>query len=354
MGKIRRMFPGGNTSQGFSSLHDNIIGLNRNALYILKGMPGGGKSSLMKEIGKRALEEDFSVEYHHCPSDPSSIDGIVINELGIGIIDGTPPHAMDPVYPGLGDKIVNLAVYIDSSKIAGHKDEIAKAKTNNKKAYRRVFNYFKAARLVYDEIEEAHKEYVDFNKVNNMSKEYLDEIFSREIVEGRNYKFKTRYMFSNAYTPQGYFDYTETIIDGVKHRYYLDGEIGTGKSTFLKRVVERANMENFHIEIYHNPFIPEKIESLLIHELDLIISSNDKIKKGPHNTIDFNQFFDKSKIDNQEEYIIFEKLIEKGTESLNMAKDNHFIQETIYKKSINYKGIDEEKERIWEEIKSYF
>src|SRR5699024_5665927 len=70
MVKIRRMFPGGNTSHGFYHLHDNIIGLDRNKLYILKGMPGGGKSSLMKEIGKRALEEGFTLEYHHCPSDP--------------------------------------------------------------------------------------------------------------------------------------------------------------------------------------------------------------------------------------------------------------------------------------------
>lgn len=55
-------------------------------------MPGGGKSSLMKDIGRRALDEGFTLEYHHCPSDPNSIDGIVINELGVAIVDGTPPH----------------------------------------------------------------------------------------------------------------------------------------------------------------------------------------------------------------------------------------------------------------------
>ena len=92
MSKIRRMFPGGNTSLGFYSLHDNIIGSDRNMLYILKGMPGGGKSSLMKDIGKKALGEGFDVEYHHCPSDPESIDGIMIDKLKVAIVDGTPPH----------------------------------------------------------------------------------------------------------------------------------------------------------------------------------------------------------------------------------------------------------------------
>ena len=56
MANVRRIFPGGNTAEGFYSFHDNIIGPNRNMLYILKGMPGGGKSSMMKEIGKRAYE----------------------------------------------------------------------------------------------------------------------------------------------------------------------------------------------------------------------------------------------------------------------------------------------------------
>ena len=42
MAKIRRIFPGGNTSQGFFSLHNNIPGENRKQLYILKGMPGEG------------------------------------------------------------------------------------------------------------------------------------------------------------------------------------------------------------------------------------------------------------------------------------------------------------------------
>lgn len=59
MSKIRRMFPGGNTSQGFYSFHDNIIGLDRNKLYILKGMPGGGKSSLMNNIAKRMMGKGF-------------------------------------------------------------------------------------------------------------------------------------------------------------------------------------------------------------------------------------------------------------------------------------------------------
>src|SRR5699024_10628165 len=89
-------------------------------------------------------------------------------------------------------------------------------------------------------------------------------------------------LFSNAYTPKGYFDYTESIIEDVKNKYYLKGDLGTGKSKFMERAINKANIEDFHLEIYYDPFVPDKIESLLIHELDLIISSNQKVKVGDY------------------------------------------------------------------------
>jgi len=92
-GKIRRVFPGGNTSKGFYSYYDNIINKDANRIFILKGGPGTGKSSLMKKIGQILLDKGYDVEYHHCSSDNNSVDGIVIPKLKVGLIDGTAPHA---------------------------------------------------------------------------------------------------------------------------------------------------------------------------------------------------------------------------------------------------------------------
>ena len=53
--KIRRMFPGGNTSEGFYSYFDNILGRDANRLYILKGGPGTGKSTIMRKFAEKAI-----------------------------------------------------------------------------------------------------------------------------------------------------------------------------------------------------------------------------------------------------------------------------------------------------------
>ncbi|MEW8972691.1 MAG: hypothetical protein AB2375_00730 [Tissierellaceae bacterium] len=353
MAKIRRMFPGGNTSQGFFSFHDNIIGKDRNMLYILKGMPGGGKSSMMREIGERALNSGYDIEYHHCPSDPDSIDGIVINGLGIGIIDGTPPHAVDPIYPGLIDKIVDLARFIDREELKKYREQIIEAKANNKQAYRKAFNYFKGAKCIYDEIETSNSSHVDVMKVNREIRDIIEEIFKeeKEILSDRG--FKLRHLFSNAYTPDGYVDYTEFILSDISNRYYIQGDIGTGKSKIFNRILEEVKLRDYHAEIYYNSMMPDRIESILIFEIDTIISANRAIEKFPHISINLNDYFDTSYID-EKDYRIYETLIERGIEGLKGAKKNHLALERAYKQTVDYESISDIREEIWKEIKTYF
>lgn len=349
MANVRRMFPGGNTSKGFYSLHDNIMGTDKNMLYIMKGMPGGGKSSMMREIGKRATEKDYTVEYHHCPSDPTSIDGVVIIELNVGIIDGTPPHGVDPTYPGLSESIVDLGQFIDTDVIKLYKENITKAKFNNKQAYRKAFNYFKSAKIIHDEISETNRQNVDFYNVNRKSKEVIDMIYNEKLAIIGPKPFKIRHLFSTAYTPIGFVDYTSTILKDVKNKYYITGEIGTGKSTFLNRITEEAKIRNYHLELYYDAMFPDKLESVIIFELDTVISCNHTTMKYDHKLIDLNEFINLDTI-NQSDKEMYIDLIDKGIKSLYGAKENHFILENCYKKAVDYDGVNRVKEQVWNEI----
>lgn len=99
-GKVKKAFPGGNTSQGSYSFFDYIIPENVKRVFCLKGGPGVGKSSLMKKIYKEFLHRGYDIDLYHCPSDPSSLDGLVIKKLGVVLMDATAPHTMDPKLPG--------------------------------------------------------------------------------------------------------------------------------------------------------------------------------------------------------------------------------------------------------------
>lgn len=352
MGKIRRIFPAGNTSQGFLSLHSNIISDDRNKLYIFKGMPGGGKSSMMKDIAQKMINKGYSIEYHHCPSDPDSVDAIVIEELKICLLDGTPPHSMDPAYPGMTDKVVDLAQFIDETKMEGKKEIISKAKANNKISYQKAFSYFKAARIIYYQIADDNRRMLDMKGINGESRDLIEKVFSKKEIPVDSNGFKERYLFSTAYTPSGFMDYTKTILEWVPDLYYINGDIGTGKDILLNRMLEEAKIRDFTVEVYLNSFIPDMIESLYIKELDTIITADKNGESLAQSKIDLNKYFDNSNT-NKEDYDLFESLVNKGIKSLGGAKENHFILEKSYGSAINYKEIDRIREEIYKEILSY-
>ena len=90
-------FLGANTPTGFRSLYDQFIDPETDrALYIIKGGPGCGKSTFMKQIARCILNAGHSVECIRCSGDPDSLDGILIPELKIAYVDGTAPHAAAP------------------------------------------------------------------------------------------------------------------------------------------------------------------------------------------------------------------------------------------------------------------
>ena len=111
-GKIRHIYPGGNTPEGFFSYYSYIMGQQEaNRIICLKGGPGVGKSTFMRKIGEHFVEKGEDVDFLWCSSDPGSLDGIVLKKRRIAMIDATSPHIVDPVNPGAVDSIVHLGEF---------------------------------------------------------------------------------------------------------------------------------------------------------------------------------------------------------------------------------------------------
>ena len=89
----RKYFAASNSAEGFKSYYANVFDKNDfSKIYVIKGGPGTGKSSFMREIASRADEKGFSAILIYCSSDPASLDGVILPELKIAVLDGTPPH----------------------------------------------------------------------------------------------------------------------------------------------------------------------------------------------------------------------------------------------------------------------
>ena len=90
-------FLGANSPSGFYSLYSELLPPETaRAIYILKGGPGCGKSTLMRKIGARMEQEGLETEYILCSGDPDSLDAVILPQKAVAVVDGTAPHGVVP------------------------------------------------------------------------------------------------------------------------------------------------------------------------------------------------------------------------------------------------------------------
>lgn len=91
-------FLGANAPTGFYSLYSELIRPETaRAIYILKGGPGCGKSTLMRRVAARMEGEGQETEYILCSGDPDSLDALLLPQLNVALVDGTAPHGIAPL-----------------------------------------------------------------------------------------------------------------------------------------------------------------------------------------------------------------------------------------------------------------
>ena len=233
-GKIRHLFPGGNTSLGFFSYYSNIISQEEaNRIFVIKGGPGVGKSTFMKRISEKMLEKGYDVEYLHCSSDNNSLDGIKVPALQIAFIDGTSPHIVDPKSPGAVDEILNFGDFWNEDGIRSHKDEIIKTNKEISYIFSRAYKYIKAAATVYEASGAIYAEATDSSKTNQLTARLLSFLFDETASPSED--GKQRSLFASALTPNGYCNYLDSVLTTEKV-YEFKGGIGTGEDKILEKI----------------------------------------------------------------------------------------------------------------------
>ena len=117
-------FIGLNTSEGFKWCRDGFPDeLELKRTYIIKGAPGTGKSTIMKNVSERFENDGIPVVRFLCSSDPDSLDAVLIGDKVL-IIDGTFPHLKDAGYPGALSELVCLGNFWNRDKLISNSAEI--------------------------------------------------------------------------------------------------------------------------------------------------------------------------------------------------------------------------------------
>lgn len=349
-GNIKRYFPGGNTPDGYFSFFDTAIPwAASNKIFILKGGPGVGKSTIMKKLAKNLVDKELNLDLLHCSADSKSLDGIILVDHNIAVLDGMAPHILDPKFPGCIDEIVNLGEYWDEEGIRKSKDKIMDVQSRISSCYSRGYSYLKAAQTIMANIEKVYLKAVDLHQVDLITEDINKAVFKD--LEPKK-KARVRKLFASAITPDGNVDFLESLFKDMRQKYIITGSPGTYKSTLLKRVLDYAINKGLDIEAFYCPMNYEKIEHIIIKDLQVGFITSVK----PHilNTenigkddiiIDMNNTIATSKLAGYEEVLkqdnnTYWGLLEGATDSFRSITKLHDELELYYVHNMDFKKVD--------------
>lgn len=328
-------FIGANTERGFVSsfdfsVHENDFG----RLFILKGGPGTGKSTLMKKFAERCGEEPV---YYYCSSDPASLDGAIVSRSGVkyAICDGTAPHVAEMNYPGASSEIINLGKYWNSAAIVPHRDEIVSLSSKKSHCFSAAYTYLKSAAEVQRSLDAVAAKACDFEK--------MDAAVSRLISKYKIKKGSASSVYTEAFSMRGCIAF-DTFFRKAKTVYYVNDSFGI-RGLFLSCLDRRLAEGKCEYTRIVSPVNTSVISGIYIDSAGVFITHNsfDEIPcEGK--VINTKRFQSAAACEYKNRYSFAVKchnaLLSGASEYLSEACTYHFELEKIYVKAMNFRRID--------------
>ncbi len=341
-GKIR-YFLGANSPQGFYSLYDQLIDpAQARAIYILKGGPGCGKSSLMGRVAHCAEEAGERVEYIHCSGDPDSLDAILLPACKTALVDGTAPHVAEPVYPGVVESYVNLGDCYDKVGLNGVRQEIMGCMVGYKECYKRAYRCLGAAA----EIAEDMRAILTTQALEEKAAKRARGILSREVRTEGSGSGQAVQRFLGAVTHQGLVRFYDTAEALCKRIYVLEDSYGLAH-LLLTHLLSGAAAAGHDVIACPSPMAPDRLEHLLIPGLSLaFLSASPALPYGkrPARRIHIDAMVDPDLARRNKARLRFSRkvssaLIDEAVSSLAQAKAMHDELEALYNPHVDFDRV---------------
>ncbi len=317
-------FLGSNSPKGFFSKMDIFSENLPNdwKCNVIKGGPGCGKSTYMQKIADEIIDMGFEIEYIHCPSDPSSLDAIICNDLNLCYVDGTAPHVIDPIYPGISGKIIDLGLQRKANKSS--KNKIKNFDNKSKDLRSRSQKYLISFRsILSNSIEKSIKE-INVKNIKKLTSKIKNKFFKKEL--SKNPKRSTRLISSMG--PKGLLFFNQNFEN--YEVYQIEDDLNLETDILFKNLLNDSNSKGYDAIVCINPLaFNEKIESLIFPEINFAIFAKNRwqsfFKLNKYDKI----FESESKLIKDDIYLL-DSLIEKSKISLMNANNYHAKVEKEY------------------------
>lgn len=331
---------GANTPNGFYSLYDKYL-REDDRLYIIKGSPGCGKSTFMKNLAKRMAGVVSEIELIHCSGDPDSLDGVYFPELHIAYVDGTSPHVIEPQYAGVRENYINFGESLDMDALWENVEAVKSVNRKYKQEYQNAYTAFFAAsasmsgvldELITDDVKEAViKKAVRFGKKE---------------IKKRKDEGSVKERFTDAVTCKGWVHRYDTIAALSDKIYLIDTNMGLNY-LFTETLAKIAIENNWDVILCRDAFCPEKISHIILPQAGIaVVSRYGKVFPDWNaRTIRLDSIPSASSVKAHRDCIrsrrkIWDELVKDGIGHLKQAKAYHDELEMLYRPHADFRLTD--------------
>lgn len=351
--KALRTFLAANSADGFVSLFSPVTTLYDTT--VIKGGPGTGKSSLMRQVAQQLEAEVPFTEYIFCSSDSDSLDGICFPSLSSFVCDGTEPHTVEPMYPGAKDAILNLSPYWDEKKLRCNRNEIVSLTEEVSTRFRLAYSFLRTAGEAERAARSILTPYADLARMQR----YADGWIRRHIKKKKHPVaplLHTRFL--SAYSHKGFVTFHSTLYELADRVHVLRDAHGIFAPKLLSRIRDEAQKQGYDVWEFRNPLLPDSLSHLAIPELSLAVATTGQgLSFEPQNgtTVSLSRFL------SPDAFLVKNKLhflhrirnlgIEGAKKAIAQAKAIHDDLEELYLTAMNFDGVRQEAKMLAEQLR---
>lgn len=181
LGFDRHLFATAFTPNGIVTYIENLIeGFER--VYVLKGGPGTGKTSILQYIYEEAVRRGFYVEVFHTPLTPDRIEHVLIPNLGVAIVTSNVINNID-----FSGKTYDMNTLLNQNTLEKNKTETQDVKETFYMLLNKGLACIKGAKSLHDALETGYIPNMNFDRVNQVSDEIIQRLlkYEEEYLKGK-------------------------------------------------------------------------------------------------------------------------------------------------------------------------
>lgn len=321
------LFAGANSSEGFYSHYQHLAEDCLNRVFILKGGPGTGKSTIINKVSQHC---SCPLEIYHCTAAPDSLDGLFIPSLLVSIIDGTAPHTIEPKIPGAVQQAIDLGSFWNDSVLIANRGKIQDIVAEKTNKFKAAYGWLSVAGKLADQIQQLGRR-GGLAQASDIAAKIIEYI-------PKTGKGMKRHAFATGITAAGY----KSFLPGLKarHSFALTGGCRAFNSLVLGEIAHYLTRWDIPALYLYCGLQPKYLEHIYIPgEFAVFSSHHPHIVEGAQK--EFCPGYTPSDLEAQLDYYI-----QRGIDAMAEAASLHSQLEEIYKSSMDYAQIAHVPERI--------